>query len=579
MTLHTTEKHHLANRSVGAKGWLARALRRAHTSLALALVLTLVMLAGGPPRLTHAQEAWPPIDGTRIVVNDRPGDQTDPHVSGELVSYTASIPGSAEMRYHNLRTGADANIPTNGGLDFLSDVSDSTIVYTHVSSDGQSIFMFDTATAGAPLELDPQPGSLRQRLAIANRTVAWADFGFGGITAPPELMVYDLDTQTATRLTDDLATDINPAVSPDGLVIVWEKCQKFSLECDIWQATRSGSGWIALQLTDTADEERNPDTNGQIVVYHSIRYVDGVGDSDIFWQPVGGGAEHHLALPSVQQNASISDNLILFEHFDSTAPIPSYDILLYNLVTNTVNRIAATPANETLNDIEVGSDGLVRAVWSAREGDDSDVYALTFRRPGSDQTPPSITISAPASTTYLLNQTVAASYGCADESGGSGLATCVGPVMNGSPIDTASVGTKSFTVSAGDNAGNTASRSVSYTVAYNICVLYDQSKSHKRGSTVPIKLQLCDASGANKSAASIIVHATGLRKVDNSASSTLDDPSNANPDNDFRYDTTLGGNGGYIYNLSTKNLTTGTWALSFTASGDPIIHTVQFDVR
>jgi hypothetical protein len=94
------------------------------------------------------------------------------------------------------------------------------------------------------------------------------------------------------------------------------------------------------------------------------------------------------------------------------------------------------------------------------------------------------------------------------------------------------------------------------------------------GRTVPIKLQLCDASGANVSSSSIAVHATDMTQQDTTASSVLDDTSNTNPDNDFRYDATLGGTGGYIYNLST-----GTWVLSFTAAGDSTTHTVQFDVR
>lgn len=54
---------------------------------------------------------------------------------------------------------------------------------------------------------------------------------------------------------------------------------------------------------------------------------------------------------------------------------------------------------------------------------------------------------------------------------------------------------------------------------------------------------------------------------------------NANPDNDFRFDATLRGSGGYIYNLSSRGLSTGTWTLQFTASGDPLPHSVQFDLR
>jgi hypothetical protein len=107
-------------------------------------------------------------------------------------------------------------------------------------------------------------------------------------------------------------------------------------------------------------------------------------------------------------------------------------------------------------------------------------------------------------------------------------------------------------------------------------VLYDQGKSHKLGSTVPIKLQLCDASGVNASTAAIVPVVTGLTQSDSTASGDVMESSSANPDAGFRYDATLNG---YIYNLSTKGLATGTWVLSFTIPGDPVTHTVQFDVR
>ena len=112
-----------------------------------------------------------------------------------------------------------------------------------------------------------------------------------------------------------------------------------------------------------------------------------------------------------------------------------------------------------------------------------------------------------------------------------------------------------------------------------ICALYDQTKSHKSGSTVPIKLQVCDAAGTNLSSAGIVVNATGLTRVDATASGQLDDSGSANsPDNNFRYDPTLGGTGGYIYNLSTNSLTTGTWRLNFTVDGISG-YSVMFDVK
>ena len=86
----------------------------------------------------------------------------------------------------------------------------------------------------------------------------------------------------------------------------------------------------------------------------------------------------------------------------------------------------------------------------------------------SDTIAPVITITTPAEgAVYLLGQTVNADYSCQDEAGGSGLASCVGDVANGSPIDTGSVGAKTFTVNAADNAGNPASVTHNYSVVYN----------------------------------------------------------------------------------------------------------------
>jgi hypothetical protein len=114
---------------------------------------------------------------------------------------------------------------------------------------------------------------------------------------------------------------------------------------------------------------------------------------------------------------------------------------------------------------------------------------------------------------------------------------------------------------------------------YNISLLYDETKAVKSGATIPIKLQLCDANSVNQSAASIVLHATGLVQVSTNTSEVIQDAGNANPDSDFRYDSTLGGTGGYIFNLKTTGLSSGTYRLSFTAGGDPAVYSVQFKVK
>src|SRR5207244_3800605 len=92
-----------------------------------------------------------------------------------------------------------------------------------------------------------------------------------------------------------------------------------------------------------------------------------------------------------------------------------------------------------------------------------------------DRKAPDITVNVPAANAvYLLKKAVASAYSCAD--GGSGVGSCSGPVATGASIDTGSVGTKTFTVTANDAVGNSASRTVSYTVSYAVFLLYDSAK-------------------------------------------------------------------------------------------------------
>jgi hypothetical protein len=65
---------------------------------------------------------------------------------------------------------------------------------------------------------------------------------------------------------------------------------------------------------------------------------------------------------------------------------------------------------------------------------------------------------------YYQNQPVTADYKCDDETGGSGIKSCVGPVADGAAIDTSTLGTKTFTVNAEDNAGNESRLTHTYSV-------------------------------------------------------------------------------------------------------------------
>jgi hypothetical protein len=243
---------------------------------------------------------------------------------------------------------------------------------------------------------------------------------------------------------------------------------------------------------------------------------------------------------------------------------------------------ANSPANFTLTTSVSAGTETAAAFTGTRQECDNAGNCATAGPIGPnkvDKKPPQITITAPAATAYVLNQGVASNYSCTD--GGSGLATCAGPVASGSNFDTAAVGSKTFTVNASDAVGNTSAQSVNYNVGYGACLLYDTTHAAKSGSTIPIKFQLCDAAGNDASSSAIVVTALQVVMMSTNASSSVIDAGNANPDNNFRFDSTLGPTGGYIFNLQTTGLATGTYVLTFTVTGDPTTHTSElvFQVR
>lgn len=148
-------------------------------------------------------------------------------------------------------------------------------------------------------------------------------------------------------------------------------------------------------------------------------------------------------------------------------------------------------------------------------------------------------------------------------------------ILTVSTISSTPPGTYVLTIT-GTGGIQTHSAMVTLVVTYNICLLYDASKSKKSGSTYPIKIQICDVNGNNLSSAAIVVQAQSVTMKSTNAPAPLDDSGDANPDFDFRYDATLPG---YIYNLSLKGIGTGTYNLNFVVSGDPVSHSVPFQVK
>jgi hypothetical protein len=178
--------------------------------------------------------------------------------------------------------------------------------------------------------------------------------------------------------------------------------------------------------------------------------------------------------------------------------------------------------------------------------------------------------------TLLQGSTIVASATSATVSAGGASANLA--------VSTLPVG--SYTVQATFNpptvganfTGSSSTTGVSAGVQYNICLLYDGTKSVKSGATYPVKIYLCDVNGRDVSASGIIIHAISASML-SGWSGPPEDAGNSNPDLDFRYDQTLGPSGGYIFNLKTTGLGSGTYSLNFSAAGDPASHSVPFGVK
>jgi hypothetical protein len=132
-------------------------------------------------------------------------------------------------------------------------------------------------------------------------------------------------------------------------------------------------------------------------------------------------------------------------------------------------------------------------------GEDSagNMATVTHHYSVADETDPTVTITVPQdSAVYVLGQVVLADYACTEEHGGSGLASCVGDVLDGAGIDTGSVGAKSFTVEATDNAGNSTTVTHAYSVAYDFSGFFAPVDNApvvnlaKAGSAIPVKFSL-----------------------------------------------------------------------------------------
>ena len=346
---------------------------RSRTIIALLLAAMLTSITAIPHSLAaHMQQpatTVPLLPGATAPIKVASGNQTNASLACNIASYTNDdFEGTSSIEYLDFATNTTNVVPGNG-LDRLSDTDGRRIVFTQLDANGDQLRIYDIASQSTTVI----PGNGNSDPALGGNLVA---FLHGRFSSPDawEINVYDQSTGVTTQLTSDSMADSRPAISPDGSVIVWQKCQPNDTGCDIYSATQTSPGAFTTRLLTGAGEDRWPQTNGQFVVYIS----DKNGDNDIYFQRVGGSTEMRLALPGDQRDARISGNLIVFE---SQVADSSYDIFVYDLKTAQLYQVTNTPGvGETLSEIVTGCNGVNRIAYSIPGTfGDFDVWGFTFQ--------------------------------------------------------------------------------------------------------------------------------------------------------------------------------------------------------
>ena len=157
------------------------------------------------------------------------------------------------------------------------------------------------------------------------------------------------------------------------------------------------------------------------------------------------------------------------------------------------------------------------------------------------------------------------------------------PTCSKSPGSTFPIGATQVTCTAQDADGQVGS--ASFTVRVNVQaaspdgfylqpVNNDGSSIFKLGSTIPAKFKLTGPSASITTLAATLTLVRISNQVTGSVVEAISSGA-ANAGNTYRYDATTQQ---YIFNLSTKSLTAGTWDLQ-TNLGDGVQHTVRVSLR
>jgi hypothetical protein len=269
---------------------------------------------------------------------------------------------------------------------------------------------------------------------------------------------------------------------------------------------------------------------------------------------------------------------------------PDGDSLTYSWTING-HAGAATGASPTLTWAQLQALGVTSAQpfsvsVTASDGNGASATSANVQVTVNKATPSFSQLSAPTITVGTSNATISGtlSAGTLIPSGnvsiqvGSGnpVTATINPDGTFSaavPVSSLAAGTYPVTFSyAGDGNFNGASASATLNVTYNITLLSNLSHAQPAGSSFTFQVEPTDASGNNLSATPGSVTAVGFAPASN--------PSQISPVTDSGAFSLASNGKSWSYNLkSPKTLASGTYVFYFTIQGDPVTHSLTFQVK